>query len=134
MEAVTSLVSDEDRDNRLISRPELNRALSDTRCYLYLAFLEAQTVGLLSAYRFPDLAAGGQLVYLYDIEVAVSQRRKGVGAALIETLATACRDDAVRLIWAGTERENSAACNTFETTGAALEGDAYVEYEWVLED
>lgn len=132
LEAVEALVAEADRDGKLVSTPELTQALDDARCYLYLAFLGEAPVGLLSAYRFPDVESGGALVYLYDIEVDKNHRRKGVGTALVNKLVEACEKDGVSLIWAGTEVKNQPARKTFEATGAELEGDAYVEYEWLL--
>jgi GNAT superfamily N-acetyltransferase len=93
-----------------------------------------EPVGLLGAYRFPDLAAGGTHVYLYDVEVREASRRRGVGASLLSALVQHCRADGVRRIWAGTHRGNAAARRAFESTGATLEGDAYVEFEWELEE
>jgi len=132
--AVAALVPAEDRDGQLASAPELIRTLEDVRCYLYLAFRDGDPVGLLSAYRFPDAEAGGELVYLYDIEVAAERRRDGIGKALLSALSDQCQEDGVRRIWAGTERHNVAARRAFEATGAELEGESYVEYEWELED
>ncbi|GAB5452932.1 MAG: hypothetical protein Hals2KO_32600 [Halioglobus sp.] len=91
-------------------------------------------LGLLSGYRLPDVECGGSLVYLYDIEVSADHRRKGIGKSLIQHLVTLCDQDEIDVIWAGTEASNSAARQTFESTGARLEGDSYVEYEWQLED
>lgn len=132
--AVAALVAADDRDERLASAAELIRTLEDARCYLYVAFRDGDPVGLLTAYRFPDAEAGGELVYLYDIEVAAERRRDGIGKALLSALSDQCREDGVRRIWAGTERGNLAARRAFEATGAELEGESYVEYEWALED
>lgn len=132
--AVASLVPPEDREDRLATTAEVATALRDPRCYLYLAFLADEPVGLLNAYRFPDVEAGGQIVYLYDIEVARDHRRVGAGAALVAALVRSCEEDGVRRVWAGTEVGNTAARRTFEATGAELEGDGYAEYEWDLED
>jgi ribosomal protein S18 acetylase RimI-like enzyme len=138
LEAVASLVPLEDREGRIASTHDIRSALADARCYLYLAFDAGaparKTVGLLSGYRFPDVEAGGELVYLYDIEVAAEHRRKGAGRRLVSALVADCEADGVRLIWAGTERDNLAARRTFEATDAELEGERYVEYEWDLID
>ena len=133
-QAVAAILAEADRDHRLADRAELASALADDRCYLYLAFVGEEAVGLLSAYRFPDVAAGGSIVYLYDIEVAVAHRRAGAGASLVNALSAQCEADGVRRIWAGTEDGNHAARRTFEKTEAELEGDRYVEYEWDLEE
>ena len=130
--AVRSLVAEADRDAKLVKQAELTLALDDDRCYLYLALLGDVPIGLLSAYRFPDVESGGEIVYLYDIEVHRDNREKGVGKALVNGLISVCERDGVSLLWAGTDTENVPARKTFETTGAVLEGETYVEYEWNL--
>lgn len=126
------VLADGDRDGGLASERDIARGLADSRCYLFVAEEDSGPVGLLSAYRFPDVVAGGQLVYLYDIEVRAGSRRKGVGATLIRSLIECCQQDHVRRIWAGTDIKNAAARCTFEATGAEIEGASYAEYEWVL--
>jgi len=73
------------------------------------------------------------MVYLYDIEVALPHRQKGIASALVRRLLEDCDADGADWVWAGTEATNKAARKTFETTKAVLVGDAYVEYEWDLE-
>lgn len=132
-EAVFTLVPGQHREHRLVTVEELGRALHDPRCYLFLALVESDIVGLLSAYQFPDVEAGGRLVYLYDIEVSLAHRRRGIGSALIHALIDECRKDGVLRIWAGTDTANHAARRTFELTEAELEGDQYLEYVWDLD-
>lgn len=132
--AVAMMAAEQVRKGPLAPTEAVAQGLSDLRCYMLVAEVNSAPVGLLSAYRFPDVVVGGELVYLYDIEVSADYRRKGVGAALIRTLIDCCRSDHVRLIWAGTDITNTAARRTFEVTGAKVEGDSYVEYEWKLQD
>jgi ribosomal protein S18 acetylase RimI-like enzyme len=113
---------------------ETARALADSRCYLLVATQGSNPVGLLCAYRFPDLTSGGEIVYLYDIEVAAERRRRGFGVELIRSLVKCCAAENVKLIWAGTDTGNAAARRAFEVTGAELEGGSYAEYEWDLEE
>ncbi len=133
-EAVNSLVPQKDRDGALLTPEESEAALADDRCYLLVAQSDAKTVGLLSAFRFPDVEGGGHLVYLYDIEVAASYRRQGLGKVLVNKLLSLCDQDDVDLIWAGTEGDNHAARATFESTGGRLDSETYAEYEWDLEE
>lgn len=132
--AVSVVVAEEDRKGPLASHREIVQALGDSRCYLIVAEADGEPVGLLSAYRFPDVVTGGELVYLYDIEVRVDHRHKGVGTTLIHSLIECCQKDQVRLIWAGTDVTNMAARRTFEATNAKLEGESYAEFEWKLLD
>ena len=132
--AVEQVISSEDRDDELISYDETETALADDRCYMLIAEVDEDPVGLLSGYRFPDLETGGLIVYLYDIEVLESHRTEGVGSALIDELMDQCDADDVRLIWAGTDAENWPARHAFESTGGELAGESYVEYEWDLDE
>ena len=132
LSAIASVLSEPDRDGRVASAGDVASAIRDPRCLLFPALSGGIPVGLLSAYSLPDVAAGGRLAYLYDIEVRESHQRSGVGRALVEALVASCRADGVKVIWAGTDAENRAARRTFESTGAELGGDSYVEYEWGL--
>jgi len=133
LSAVAAIISADERDGRIASRTDLAAALADSRCYLFRALSGESPVGLLSAYAFPDVEAGGKIAYLYDIEVDASHRRAGTGAALTTALLECCEAEGIRLVWAGTDAKNLSARRTFESTDAELEGDRYVEYEWDLE-
>ena len=124
----------ESRDGLLASVSDVTRALGDPSCYLLVATQGSVAVGLLCAYRFPDAIAGGDIVYLYDIEVVANERCQGFGTALIRSLVKYCEAESVKLIWAGTDTSNAAARRIFEITGAELEGVSYAEYEWDLDE
>jgi len=130
--AVETIIASSERGDELISVSDAEAALNDERCYMIVAETDSRPVGLLSAYRFPNLEAGGQIVYLYDIEVDASERRKGIGRRMLQTLLACCDRDDVDTIWAGTDVRNEPARVLFERTGASLEGSTYAEYEWDL--
>ncbi len=130
--AVKTILANEINVRQLGSKIELKQSLADTRCYLYIAESGSEPLGLLSAYRFPNLVTGGYIAYLYDIAVQTGYRRKGVGKSLIQSLIKSCISDHVQVIWAGTDITNTAARCTFKATGADMVGDSYVEYEWIL--
>jgi GNAT superfamily N-acetyltransferase len=130
--AVANTLALEGQQSPAATAAELAEGLADPRCYLFIAESSAGPVGLLSAYRFPDVTTGGYLVYLYDIAVNDKHRGKGVATRLIQALIACCEADGVRLVWAGTEATNTAARRAFEATGAVQEGSAYIEYEWAL--
>lgn len=132
--AVDTLVPEVDREGELLSVDEAESSLADDRCYLLVAAIDSRPIGLVSAFRFPDVECGGSIVYLYDIEVAKDQRKQGIGKRLITQLLELCDADDVDLVWAGTESNNDAARALFEATGAELDSDSYTEYEWELDD
>jgi GNAT superfamily N-acetyltransferase len=134
-EAVSKVISSDERDGQLISGAEAVVAIDDDRCYLLISEIGDAPIGILTAYRFPDLEAGGApLVYLYNVEVLQSYRGRGVGKSLLNQLIELCDADGVKLVWSGTEATNKSARLAFESTDAELEGDSYVEYEWDLLD
>ncbi|MFQ2317935.1 GNAT family N-acetyltransferase [Aeromonas caviae] len=128
--ALSILLAETGEGAEKASLEDIAAAISDERCYLLVALHDDEPVGLLSAYRFPDVRTGGHLAYLYDIEVLDEKRGRGIGKGLVNTLIACCTRDGVRLVWAGTDMANKAARQTFVTTGGKVEGDAYVEYEW----
>lgn len=132
LSAIAAVPAEENEDE-LASAAEIAAALADRRCYLFVATRDGNPVGLLSAYRFPDVTRGGEIAYLYDIEVCFEYRRQGLGKQLVDALVECCTRDNVKLIWAGTDVRNAAARRTFEVTGAELEGQSYAEYEWDLD-
>jgi ribosomal protein S18 acetylase RimI-like enzyme len=108
----------------------LERALAAPNCYVFLASRAGTPVGYVSAYRFPRLDHASDQVYLFDIEVAAAERRRGIGRRLVEELFAACRADGVTWAWAGTARENAAAQRLFAATGGERVGETYVEYHF----
>lgn len=115
------------------SETDFTAALEDTRCYALVATDDTDCpVGTLTAYRFPNLTAPGDMVYLYDIVVVPGHRCRGMATALITALIEQCRLDRVVRIWAGTGQENLPAHLAFYRTGAHKIGESYTEYEWLL--
>jgi ribosomal protein S18 acetylase RimI-like enzyme len=97
--------------------------------YVFVAWQSQTPVGYLCAYRFPRLDRIGDQVYLFDIEVAPSARRSGIGRQLVDCLLDACRAGGVTLVWARTALDNVAAQRTFEAAGGRRVSETYVEYE-----
>ena len=126
--ALRALLSLGDHVPNLAQGSHLANALADQGCYFILCYEGSKVLGYLSAFRFPDIAHDGYLVYLYDIVVRPRHRRCGIGAKLIAALKQNCRADKVTRIWAGTSLHNRPAQAMFETTGAERVSDTYAEY------
>ena len=58
-DAVSRLVPAADRTGELLSIEQAEAALADDRCYLVVGKVHEEIVGLLSAFRFPDVECGG---------------------------------------------------------------------------
>jgi ribosomal protein S18 acetylase RimI-like enzyme len=130
--AVRSLIPEGERGGGVASDAHLRRALEDPACYFIVCLVDSTPVGYLSAYGFPAVDADCPRVYLYDITVEESHRRRGIGSRLIAELKRHCEADGADHIWVGTALENEAAQRTFEGTGARKVSETYIEYIYPL--
>lgn len=110
----------------------LEKLLTDDRTYLLAAVFEDNVVGYALAYRFPSLYASDYLAYLYDIEVLMKYRRKGVGRLLIETLLTHLKSDGVSELWLGTATDNLEGQALFSSTGGIKSGETFNDFTYEL--
>jgi aminoglycoside 3-N-acetyltransferase I len=93
-------------------------------------FLEEPTHHLLVAYDAGGEPVGfvtgvetthpdkGTEMFLYELGVAESARRQGIGSTLTGALATLARQRGCYGMWVGTEDDNVAARRTYERAGA----------------
>ena len=58
------------------------------------------------------------MMFFYEIGVAESSRRRGIGRRLVNTLKSVCRDEDVMKMWVPTGRSNVAATRLYASTGA----------------
>ncbi len=71
---------------------------------------------------------------MYDMEVAGSRRRNGIGKAFIGRLGEEVRDRDVMKMWVITERSNTAAVHLYESTGGVAQAhDDTVIFEYGME-
>jgi ribosomal protein S18 acetylase RimI-like enzyme len=75
----------------------------------------------------------GTEMFLYELSVAEPHRNRGIGTALVRSLAELARDAGCYGMWVGTEPDNAAAIATYRATGAALP-KPFVTLEWVFDD
>jgi ribosomal protein S18 acetylase RimI-like enzyme len=110
----------------------LEELLGDDRTYLVAATSNGIVYGYTLAYRFPSLYASEYLAYLYDIEVSLKYRRKGIGRLLIETLLSYLKSDGVKEVWLGTAVDNVEGQRLFHSTGAIKSGETFNDYTYYL--
>ncbi len=122
-----------DKKESLPSLTHLQTLLDDNRSYLFAAIKENFVVGYALAYRFPSLYTSGYLTYLYDIEVSINYRRKGIGKLLIETILEHLKPDNVSELWLGTGIDNTGGQALFRSTGAIKSEEVFNDYTYYLE-
>ena len=131
-EILTHHIDDSDKRVEMPSLSYLEELLNDDRTYLFAALSSDTVTGYALAYRFPSLYASEYLAYLYDIEVAVENRRQGIGRLLVETLLAHLKFDGVKEVWLGTAVDNVEGQALFHATGALKSGEIFNDYTYYL--
>lgn len=106
------------------------RFLSEPAHHLLIAYGDAgRPLGFVSGVETTHPDKGTEM-FLYELAVDASARRRGIGRALVEALAAlACKRGCYGM-WTGTETTNAAAVATYARTGAeASEGTLILEWD-----
>jgi ribosomal protein S18 acetylase RimI-like enzyme len=94
---------------RFLARPE----------NVFIVAIDAGTpVGYIVAYLLDRIDRERQMMFFYEIGVAESHRRRGIGTAMIAELKRICAQHDVMKMWVPTGRSNIAATRLYATTGA----------------
>jgi ribosomal protein S18 acetylase RimI-like enzyme len=107
--------------------------LADPRTVMLVAFDAARPVGFVLAHELPRRHGERAKLFLYEIDVAESHRRRGIASALLERLAELARERGIRRGFVLTEPDNGAANALYRTAGGATER-VNVVWEFSYED
>lgn len=96
MRALNSLFSDAfEEPEHYAARPPndayLARQLGNPQNIIFVAYVDGELAGGLVAYELAKLEQARSEIYIYDLAVADTHRRKGVASALIEALKPVAR-------------------------------------------
>jgi ribosomal protein S18 acetylase RimI-like enzyme len=105
------------------------RFLAERGHHLLVAYDGAVPIGFISGVEtvHPDK---GTEMFLYELGVAESHRRRGVGRALIERLATIARAVGCYGMWVATDDANVAALATYQSAGARRDEERAIILSW----
>ena len=92
--------------------------LSRPENVLIVALDDGVPVGYVVAYLLNRIDRSQQMMFFYEIGVALSHRRRGVGTQLVKELKAVCRENDVMKMWVPTGRSNVAATRLYASTGA----------------
>ena len=112
-------------------QPTLGRAtgyLQGDGNHLLIAYVDDVGVGFVSGIEIghPDKPTE---MMLYELAVAENYQRRGIGAELVEALASHARHLGCSAMWAPTSPDNEAAVATYSKTGAAIEDAAIATWD-----
>ena len=93
--------------------------LTDRDCFLIVAVENGVVVGTLDGYALRQPHLRRPQFLLYEIDVAVEHRRRGVGRALVDAFADEARRRDAEVIWVLTHRSTAAAVALYRACGFA---------------
>jgi ribosomal protein S18 acetylase RimI-like enzyme len=106
------------------------RFLREPTHHLLLAYdAEARPLGFVSGVETTHPDKGTEM-FLYELGVDESARRKGVGRALVEALLALARQRGCYGMWVATEPGNAAAIATYRRAGATASHNDTVICSW----
>ena len=107
------------------------RFLNEPGHHLAIASLDEFAAGFVSGVEMTHPDKGTEM-FLYELAVDESARRRGVGRALVEALAARAREHGCYGMWVLTDADNEAALATYRAGGATEESD-HVMLTWHFE-
>jgi ribosomal protein S18 acetylase RimI-like enzyme len=103
--------------------------LADSRTLLLVAFDEGRPVAFVLAHELPRRHGDPAKLFVYEIDVAESHQRRGIGSALLDRLAELARARGIRTGFVLTEPDNGPANALYRGAGGATES---VKVEWTF--
>lgn len=110
----------EDRHTYDAARPDAAyiRQLLANEAFIALTALSGQqVVGALAAYELPKLEQARSEIYLYDLAVASTHRRRGVATALIDELREIAAQRGAWVVFVQADPGDRAAIALYESLG-----------------
>jgi ribosomal protein S18 acetylase RimI-like enzyme len=103
--------------------------LADPRALFLVAFDGDQPVGFVLAHELPRRHGDASTLFVYEVDVAESHRRRGIASALLERLAELARERGIRSAFVLTEPDNDPANALYREAG----GEAEETVQWTFE-
>jgi ribosomal protein S18 acetylase RimI-like enzyme len=100
--------------------------LADPRTLLLVAFDRERPVGFVLAHELPRRHGDRSKLFVYEVDVAETHRRRGIASALLERLAELARERGIRVGFVLTEPDNVAANALYRSAG----GSSYADVLW----
>jgi ribosomal protein S18 acetylase RimI-like enzyme len=95
--------------------------LADPRTLMLVAFDGRQPVGLVLAHVLPRRHGDRSKLFVYEVDVAESHRRRGIASALLARLAELARERGIGGGFVLSEPDNGPANALYRDAGAATE-------------
>jgi aminoglycoside 3-N-acetyltransferase I len=107
----------------------IKKLLSSDDFHVVAAMEDESLVGGLTAYELTKYKREAKEMFLYEIGVEETHRRKGIGRGLIECLKKICAEKEIPVIFVATEMDNESAKYLYQATGGQFEATAIYTFQ-----
>ena len=121
--ALNVLKPSDERESRPIAEAWCQSFLREERNILIAALSDAKPVGFTIAYLLDRAEHSSPMLLLYEIEVAETHRRRGIGRAMVERLKGVAQEHGAYKMWVLTDRANRAARALYRSCGGTEAGN-----------
>jgi len=105
-----------------------SRFLAESGHHLLLAYVDDHPVGMVTGVETTHPDKGTEM-FLYELGVDERFQRRGIGRALVATLARLARERGCYGMWVATEAANAAAVATYRQEGVRMDTDQVI-FSW----
>jgi GNAT superfamily N-acetyltransferase len=104
--------------------------LADPRTLLLVAFDGGSPVGFVLAHDLPRRWRDRSKLFVYEVDVVESHRRRGIGNALLARLAELARERGIRIGFVLTDDDNVPANALYRSAGGTSSKDVMWEFRY----
>lgn len=97
----------------------------------FVATLEGNVVGGLTAHVLPSVYFESSEVYIYDLGVKTSYQRKGIGRKLMASLSDYCKAQGYKEVFVQADLVDQHAMDFYQATGGQAERVVHYSYSLV---
>ena len=104
--------------------------LADPRTLMLVAFDGELPVGFVLAHELPRRHGNRSKLFVYEIDVAETHRRRGIASALLARLAELARERGIRTGFVLTEPDNDPANALYRSVGGVSHPDVLWDFSY----
>jgi aminoglycoside 3-N-acetyltransferase I len=97
--------------------------LADPRTLMLVAFDGERPVGFVLAHELPRRHGARSKLFVYEVDVAESHQRRGIGSTLLARMAELARERGIQAGFVLTDEGNAAANALYRSAGGTSEPD-----------
>lgn len=122
----------EHEDFKLPTKAHLQRLLNRNDFIVFVAAINEEIIGGLTAYTLQQYYSEKPLAYIYDVAVKEEHQRKGIGKELIAALSRLCKVEGFEEMFVQAEKEDTDALGFYRSTSIDREQEV-IQFSYRME-